>query len=195
MQLVYPGVIGNGEIYLDVLKAMCGDTSGKSMVDLMCHHAPYTPLLGFEERIYVDLLDRGLDHKDEQKHFIQLDVFSFFFSIPANRYDVMICSDGIEHLRRNDGENLLRLMESHSHKQIIFTPTNDMNLDIGNHPDTHKSSWGPEDFQSYGVVHFPNFHPTLNQGAFFAFMCENVTEEFELVKIELKNKKWAINDN
>jgi len=191
MRLEYPGVEGNGDIYIDVLKAICGNTSDKSMCDLMCYHAPYTSQLGFNERTYVDVLDRGLDDKEEQKYFVNSDVIRFL-EAAEQAWDVTICSDGIEHLYLSKGKRLIELMEGLSDKQIIFTPTRDKNLVMDSDPDSHKSSWTPDDFEAYAIIEFPDFHPTLNQGAFFAFKCGKIIDEFERVKNELKNKSWAI---
>lgn len=194
MKLEYPGIEGIGEIYLDVLNAICGDTSDKSMCDLMCYHAPYTSQLGFKERTYVDVLDRGLDNKEEQKYFVNSDVIRFL-EAAEQAWDVTICSDGIEHLYFSKGKRLIELMEGLSDKQIIFTPTRDKNLVMDCDPDSHKSSWTPDDFEAYAIIEFPDFHPAFNLGAFFAFKCGRIIDEFELVKNELKNKSWAKKQN
>lgn len=191
LYLSYPGVHGNGEIYLDMMRAICGDTSDKSMLDLMCHHAPYTAQLGFKDRTYVDIQDRGLDFKEERQYFVKTDVFDFLYNSDRS-WDVAICSDGIEHVYKHKGAHLLWLMDGLSEKQIIFTPTRDKNLAMDSDPDSHKSSWAPDDFEAYAIIEFPDFHPTLNQGAFFAFKCGRIIDEFERVKKELKNKSWAI---
>lgn len=193
MKLEYPGIVGSGEIYLKVLKAICGDTTDKSMVDLMCHRAPYTPLLGFKDRIYVDIQDRGLDHKKEQKYFIQADVFEYLKNQAYPNFDVAICSDGIEHLSNSDGFHFLYWMREKSSKQILFTPLGDLQVITNNlHPDSHKSGWTPEKVNIYmpyqfAYIVFPNFHPSLNTGAFFFWHCENIQQDFERVKNELKN--------
>jgi hypothetical protein len=192
MILEYPGVVGSGEIYLDVMKAICGNTTGKSMADLMCHHAPYTPLLGFEHRIYVDIQDRGLDHKSEEKYFLISDVFRFLDKCSDSSFDVMICSDGIEHLEKLHGYDLLLSMKLKARKSIIFTPLGDLNVTDDNHPDSHKCGWEPSHMPTdYAKIVFPNFHHTLNAGAFFAWTCAGIRQDFERVKLELNNKKWA----
>lgn len=190
MQLTIPSLHGNGQVYLDILKAICGDTVDKSMADLMCYHAPYNSLLGFKERIYVDIQDRGLDHPEEQQYFIKSGVFDFFMDNRDKKYDVMICADGIEHLTKERGKDLILLMEGHSDKQIIFTPLGECMMTNDDHPDSHKSGWLPEDFPGYASIILPDFHPTLNTGAFFAFRCENIQQDFERVINELKNKSW-----
>lgn len=196
MIIEYPNIEGNGEIYLDVLRAICGDTSGKSMVDLMCHKAPYTHQLGFRKRMYVDIQFRGLDDIEEECFFKESEVCKFLNDWYRNKEDVFnvaICSDGIEHLFVEDAYDLLTGMEFCSYKNIIFTPTRDFNLAIDNNPDSHKSSWEPDDFlkRGYSVINFPDFHKQMNQGAFFAWTCSNIEEDFERVKNELKHKSWT----
>lgn len=190
MQLEFAGVSGNGAIYLDVMKSICGDVSNKSMVDLMCYHAPYTPLLGFKDRIYVDVQERGLDHEEEQRYFVKSEVFSFLVENSNLHCDVMICSDGIEHLKKQAGFDLALTMKIMSDKSIIFTPLGNFMVTNDEHPDSHKSGWMPNDFKEYATVVFPDFHPTLNEGAFFAWYCQDIQQDFERVSNELKTKTW-----
>lgn len=190
MQLIIPGVHGNGTIYLDILKAICGDTKGKSMVDLMCHHAPYTPLLGFKDRLYVDVLDRGLDHPEEQKYFVCSDVFVYTFENSHMHYDVAICSDGIEHLKKQAGRDFIWTMRLQSGKAILFTPLGEYAVTNEDNPDSHRSGWLPEDLPEFATVVLPDFHPTLNVGAFFAWHTKDIKQDFERVKNELKYKSW-----
>jgi hypothetical protein len=196
MILEYPGVVGNGEIYLDVMKAICGDTSDKSMVDLMCHHAPYTPMLGFKERTYIDIQNRGTDHVSELDKFIIDDVVKGEWDRYLGQVDVTICSDGIEHLSINDALLLLKKMQTSSEKQILFTPLGECSITNDNDPDSHKSGWRPEILNlllvdQWAYIVFPNFHPSLNVGAFFFWCCDDILEDFERVKLELKNKQWT----
>lgn len=101
---------GSGKLWLDIVKIICGDTSGKSMLDLMCHKAPYTSQLGFKERVYVDINNRPLDNENEQQYFIQSDVFNYLTNNINEHFDVSICSDGIEHLTIDAGYKILSLM-------------------------------------------------------------------------------------
>jgi hypothetical protein len=187
MQLEFPGVHGSGELYLKVMKAICGDTANKSMIDLMCHHAPYTAQLGFGIRLYVDIQDRGLDNKSEQPFFIKSDIWLFLIENSHLHCDVMICSDGIEHLPKQHGYDLLLTMKLMSEKQIVFTPLGEYNIMQDDHPDSHKSGWLPDDFVGWATIVFPDFHPSLNAGAFFAWHSKNIKQDFERVKNELSN--------
>jgi len=205
MKLEYPGVAGSGEIWLDVVRAICGDLPNRkhsSICDLMCHKAPYTPQLGFKDITLVDIQYRGLDIPNVRTAtfaFYCKDVISFLQSDPAD-YDVMICSDGIEHLSQSQGEHMLEMMVTSATKSIIFTPLGDQSISNDKHPDSHKSGWTPESFANllyneWAFAVFPNFHPQLNCGAFFAWHCGDVDElpeDFERVKKELNNKSWSL---
>lgn len=195
MVIEYPNIEGNGEIYLDVMRAICGDTAGKSMVDLMCYKAPYTPLLGFDERVYIDIQDRPLDYPEEQCNFFKGSVLSPWENM-FHKFDVSICSDGIEHLSFFDGIYLLKKMDLNSNKQILFTPLGPLNETVDENPDSHRSHWSPQFINGlienhYAYIVFPDFHKSMNTGAFFFWYCKNIKEDFERVKSILQNKKWA----
>lgn len=195
MTLILPGITGTIDIYMKVLREICGDTTGKSMIDLMCCFAPNTPKLGFEKRTYIDIIDRKLDHESEQEFFTEADALDLLFighwekgSPKPTKYDVSICSDGIEHLTVEDGYHLLAVMDDISLKQILFTPTTELFGMAGKEnfdPEAHRSLWTPEMMPGYATIVFPDFHPSWNSGAFFAFKCENVEQEFQRIKTNL----------
>lgn len=179
MQIVLPGINGSGGLWLDIMKIICGkmpDHPASNMCDLMCHRAPYTPQLGFKERKYIDVQNRGFDFPEEMRFFEQIDVLEFLKSCTVD-YDVMICSDGIEHLTFYQGCEMLALMRMHSSIQIIFTPLGDYMISEEGHPDNHRCGWTPELLPNYLSVVLPYFHPTLNVGAFFAVDCSEVEKQ------------------
>ncbi len=192
--LILNGLEGSGELWLDIMKIICGDTSDMSMIDLGCHKAPYTPLLGFKERTYVDIQNRGMDFKEEEMYFKQQDVISFIKEKATLKiqYDILIASDFLEHLTYNDGCIFLSLIDHISEKQIIFTPIGDyMTNPEATNPDHHKSGWTPTQFNElgWGTIAISTFHPQLNCGAFFAFKCKK--NEFEINRIFSQlNKKY-----
>jgi len=185
MQITLEGINGSGELWVDIMKIICGDTAKQSMVDLGCHLAPYTPLLGFRERTYVDVQDRPLDHADEKKWLVQSDVVDFLKST-NNFYDTAIASDLIEHLSKERGKEMLTLMEYRSHKQIIFTPLGAWMISEDKHPDSHLSGWIPEMLPDYVSIVLPDFHPTLTVGAFFSFNCSGIEKERIINEIKIK---------
>lgn len=187
MRIDLPNLVGSGELYLDIMRIICGDTSEMSMVDLGCHKAPYTSQLGFKYRRYVDALPRPLDNPEEQQYFIQDDMLEY---LQWNRFitDVAISSDSIEHLTIDSGYELITLMIMRSKKQIIFTPTGEtmMNIFLDNDYDTHKSGWTPEMLPTWLAIVLPNFHPTMDVGAWFAVNCE--PKEMERIYNTIKSK-------
>lgn len=197
MRIDFPGVVGTIDVYLDVMRAICGDTKGKSMIDLGCCFAPNTPKLGFSKRKYIDVIDRKLDHPEEQQFFRKHDITKLLPLI-CDIEDVAIASDVIEHLTKPDGYKLLRMMRSISRKQILFTPTDEIFKMVGDDnkdPEAHRSLWTPDDVPEwFASIVFPDYHKVWNGGAFFFFHCGSMLEtvqEFERVKDELKQKPWA----
>jgi hypothetical protein len=188
--ITLPEVNGTGEIYMDCLRVMCGDTKDKSMIDLCCAFAPNTPLLGFKIRRYIDVIPREMVHKEEQEFFTQGDVLNLGTLL---HWDVSICSDGIEHLSYADGVGMIRWMKGQSDKQILFTPMHPWMMSSKSSeedPEGHHSVWTIEDFVSRGfkVIAFPKYHETLGIGAMFAYRSKD--NDFERVVQELKTKNW-----
>lgn len=192
MKLEFKNIEGNIEVYMDCLRAICGETEGRSMIDLMCCFAPNTPKLGFDTRIYVDAIHRKLDHVMEQRFFCKKNVLEIDPHI-ENVWDVSICSDGIEHLTIQDGHKLIKIMEMISSKQILFTPTTEIfkMVDPENKdPEAHRSLWYPDCFPDYACIIFPDFHKVWNSGAFFFWRCDEIEKDFERVKNILSTKSW-----
>jgi hypothetical protein len=198
MVITLNGIEGSGELWLDIMRIICGDTPRKkysSMCDLMCHRIPYTPKLGFWDRVFVDIQDRELDFPNEKLlNFVQMDAIDFLKQNTAH-YDVAICSDGIEHLTPMDGRELLWWMQNQSDKQVVFTPLGEYMVGVGpsDSPDSHRSGWLPDMMPDYLSIVLPNFHSSLNVGAFFAVNCKDTieyeaVEEKQRIFNEIKNK-------
>lgn len=193
MRIDFPDIEGTIDIYMDVMLAICGETHGKSMLDLGCCTAPNTPRLGFSKRRYIDIIDRKLDHPEEQQHFWHGNILlaDLYVREPV---DVAIASDVIEHMLDLDGYKLLGVMEKISQKQILFTPTTDlfgMAKAGDDDPESHRSLWAPEDFPDYASIVFPHYHKTWDGGAFFFFKTPSLKYDFDRVVNELKTKSWA----
>jgi hypothetical protein len=194
MTIIYEDVEGSGEVHLDVLKAISGNTQGKSMVDICCGFAPQTRQLGFEERFFIDIVKRDL--AEENINFFVSDVFHYAEGMADFEvaFDAIFCLDAIEHFEKDKSMHLLSLMDKIANKQIIFTPLGDYLIETTptNNPDSHKSGWEPKEFEDmgYATIVFKKYHPTLNIGAFFAIKCDNLEDEFIRIGNELKNKSW-----
>lgn len=178
----YPGITGDIGLYMKVLRAICGETAGKSMVDLCCAFAPNTPKLGFEFRRYVDVIDRKLDHTSEQEFFTKANILDLP-DVVIKYYDVAICSDGIEHFNTVDARKLLNIMMAYSFKQIIFTPLGDLWMEKvpSNDPEAHRSAWYPEMLPGWASIVFPDYHKVWGVGAFFSWRCDDIEKDFERV--------------
>jgi len=163
---------GSGALWVDVVSEILANEPKESLLDLMCHKAPHTPLLGFESVTFVDIQYRGLDFGlRDNDLFIEQDAIKFLKN--DEKFDTIICSDGIEHFSKEDGLLLLELIKQKSKSSVIFTPYGDYMVDENStHPDTHKSGWTETDFEKmgYSCIIFPNFHPELNKGAIFAYI-------------------------
>jgi Mg/Co/Ni transporter MgtE len=84
--------------------------------------------------------------------------------------------DVIEHMPREDGEAMIRLLEEFEHA-VIFTPLGWYEQD-GQNPDAwgynggywqkHRSAWQPEDFSGWDVKVWTKWHPKNSVGAILA---------------------------
>lgn len=185
---------GNGEVHLDVLKSICGDTSNKFLCDLCCGEAPQTRKLGFRTKHFVDIVKRDLG--EDNCNFLQnMAEFHLYNLAGFARYDVITFLDAVEHFKKNIGYLLLDAIDNMAKLKIVFTPLGDYIIETieTDNPDSHKSGWLPKEFEDMGwsTIVFPNFHPTLNIGAFFAIKCDNLESEFERIINELNKKEWA----
>lgn len=189
MVITLDGITGSGELWLDIVRIICRPSLNKSDVylcDLMCHTAPYTSQLEFYHTTFVDVQYRGLENcKEKDFVFYRSDVFDFLDK-SFGEFEVMICADGIEHLSKENGQRLIEEMEEHSEKQIVFTPLGELSVTEYDHPDSHKSGWYPTDFEGWAFIVLPNFHPTLNCGAFFAFNCSDKEKQRIYNEIKIK---------
>lgn len=157
---------GSGELYLSVLRRIIGPTESLSLLDLCCGEMTHTNQMKFSKSLHVDILDWPT--RPQNLEFLCMDVLKCDF--PENSFDVVLCSDGLEHFQKVDGLALLAKMEKWAKKvAVIFTPIGDymINPAANGDPHAHKSGWLPSEFKDVEI--YPDWHPTLNLGAFFAW--------------------------
>jgi len=160
-------IIGSSDLYISKLYVIIGTPEDKTLLDLCCGEMPHTRSLKFKSHFGVDILD--WPNRPKEIPFEQADLRIWE---PKQHYDIAILSDGIEHFSKIEGRNIIKRMESWAALPIIFAP-------IGNYeiapnavdPHSHKCGWTAEEFQQLGwqTTDYPNWHPTLNLGAFFAW--------------------------
>jgi hypothetical protein len=156
---------GSGKLQVDVLNALIGDSSRKTMIDLCCGEMATSQHLRFARSVHVDVEDNF--GRPIGANFVQADVLGEH-PVFSEYFDVSICTDGIEHFTKSDGLRLAERMLGMSHLAIIFTPLGDYMVDPnGKGPHTHKSGWQPGDLVGWDHLAFPKWHPTLNIGAIF----------------------------
>lgn len=184
---------GDGIVQFDVLLAICGNDK-KSMIDICSGECPNTRRLPIEYKTYIDIVYRDIGK--DQDCLVVADVLAWRI---MKKFDVAIALDCIEHFEKNKGFELLELMDYYSDNKIIFTPVGNYLIEQvkTNNPDSHKSGWVAKEFENMGwaTIVFPNFHPLLGIGAFFALKCKNLESEFERIINELNQKEWALQSN
>jgi hypothetical protein len=176
---------GSGhEFHERVTRCLIGSNiEDMSLIDLCCYTAPFTQRLPFREKTFVDVDDWDIPLSAGE--FVKTDVLGSH-PVFQRRFDVATCLDGIEHLAKTDGLRLVERMSMLAPRQIFFTPLGEYKVESdSDDPLVHKSGWLPEDFSGFAVIIAPNFHPTLNIGALWAWRCPDLAEDFGRVKEEL----------
>jgi hypothetical protein len=164
---------GSFELWEEVVRSIVGEpTELLSLLDLCCNECTATSRLGCQHHVAIDLVDWPT--RVGTPLFVKDDALLYAQTSNSGSFDLCICSDGIEHLTREDGRKLLREMDRvvGGGTAIIFTPLGPYMLDpTAIHPDAHKSAWTPAELGELGwnTITFPNWHPALGIGAFFAF--------------------------
>ena len=112
----------------------------------------------------VDLYTQNVKTASKRKIFIKVfrkDIVKFVKQqiINKKKYDVVFCSQVIEHIERKRGEELLSLLELITRQRIIVgTPREFMEQPLAylgnNAHQVHKSGWSEEDFRRKGYKVF-----------------------------------------
>lgn len=160
---------GSMALWTEIFVRIIGKpTSEISLIDLCCGRMGNTGQLKFKKSLHIDVTD--YEERPKEFEFLKQDVLELPWWLNA-KYDVALCSDGIEHLSRDDGNRLIRKMEDLSPVQVIFTPLGDYMVNpLTTDPEHHRSGWLAKDFPKWWETQeFPNWHPTLNIGALWAW--------------------------
>lgn len=167
-------IVGSGALWIDVINGILGETHRGSLLDLCCGHPILSSQLGFERHVGVDLNE--YPESAMCSEFRKRDALDDISEIDTDSYELALCSDGLEHFKWEDGIIMLGEMARVGKLAIVFVPTKRKDYgysmdENSNDPHVHKSLWSHEQFQSLGwqTRTFPNWHPTLNLGACFAW--------------------------
>lgn len=161
--------------YMWFLRKAIGEA--KTILDLGCEHGQLMQLLseGKDWKITgVDIYKKNINIASKRKKFVQVfigDIVNISEKLikKKKKYDVVFCSQVIEHIDRKRGQKLLNLVERLAKKRIVFgTPRGFMEqpeIFLGNNPhQVHKSGWSGEDFKKRGYkVYGIGFSPIWSE--------------------------------
>jgi hypothetical protein len=139
-----------------------------SFVDIGCGSAPHTRNLTVHgKRLFIDLKKRI----DSPEPFKEEDARGKFYI----DYDVLIGLDFLEHLTKEEGYQFLIRACQANNFIILFCPEGEYIVPDAVGPDQHQCGWTAKEMSDLGfqVWLAPNFHSTLNLGAFLAWMSPN----------------------
>lgn len=157
--------------YMRILKKNIGDP--RTVLDLGCGDGTLMELLSEGEKwkiAGVDLFAKNVKKASQRNIFTEVfrdDIVKFVEQQRSKRkkYDVVFCSQVIEHIDRKKGEELLSLIESIAGKRVVIgTPRGFMEQPhgyLGNNPhQVHKSGWSENDFRKrnykvFGIGFYP----------------------------------------
>lgn len=136
----------------NILRKECDGFS--SVLDLGCGYNSPVRWVDIPNKIGVDIYDNYLNESQAKKihdEYKKGDLLKIEFE--RSSFDIVLCSDVIEHLKKEDGENLLNKAEAWAKDKIIFTTPNGFlpqNIYHGNEFQEHKSGWLVDDFRRRG---------------------------------------------
>ena len=153
-------------IYLWFLRKIIGKDI-KTVLDLGCGDGLFMQSLSYKQNwqitgvdLYKDYFkrakERGIYHK-----LIYGDAIKMVKGLvkQKKKYDLVFCSNLIEHIDKKQGEKLLELVENIAGKRIVFsTPTgfiHQLEIYLDHNPyQIHKSGWTESDFKKRGYFVF-----------------------------------------
>jgi hypothetical protein len=154
------------EEYRNILTAIYDLAGRGAAVDLGCGEAQVTRDWGMctlVDSVRAPQLWRTIEKMDMRQA-------PATFAKDNRRFNLLIMTDSIEHLTKEDGFRLLTDMAPLCKATVIFTPVGAYKMDVfSTDPDVHKSGWLPEEFERAGwsVWEWSNYHPDV--GAFWAW--------------------------
>ena len=154
---VYNGISGD-TVYMEWMRKAVGDFKHKTLLDIMCGTRRMTKDWDFREKTFVDVKEQG-------EGIINQDVMTFFMLPPRRFYDVIHCSDGIEHVDKEKGWDIIRMCMCRASTSVFFTPLTALDVQPDSKdPYRHKCVWTPDDLPDcFKKVVFPDWHPGIGE--------------------------------
>lgn len=129
----------------------------KSFLDVGC--GINTPIQNYSKQYYsvgVDAFEPSIEDsrkKGPHTEYKLMDVLSIGEKFKENSFDCVVALDLIEHLEKDEGARLIKMMEKIAKKKvIIFTPNAFLpqKQHSGNPLQIHKSGWEAKEMMAYG---------------------------------------------
>lgn len=176
---------GTFEEYKRILETLYHMAGEGPAIDLGCGQAHVTQ--HWPGAILVDLVNRPNPHIP----IILMDIREVPKSqlVRRERIRLMVMTDSLEHLTKDDGQALLTEMWLYCDAQVIFTPMGAHHLKPDStHLDDHKSAWYAASFaqRNWSVWSWPSYHhfeDGSKLGAFWAWRFHRDTPTPEAVAI------------
>lgn len=161
--------------YMKLLRDGIGET--KTILDLGCEDGRLLDLLSDGKNwkvIGVDIFQKNVRQAAKRKIYfkaIRGDIVEISRKLIRQKakFDVVFCSQVIEHIDRQKGEELLSIVDKLARKRVIMgTPRGFMEqpeVFLGNNPhQVHKSGWSEDDFRKRGYkVYGIGFGPVWSE--------------------------------
>lgn len=160
--------IGTREETIRIVDAIYQMSGGAPMLDLGCRSAPLT-------RNFQGCWMECDPQPDTPPQAIIGDIRTAPKVFVGWKFNLLIMTDVIEHLTRQDAIDLLAEMAPLCRSLLVFTPTGPwLTNPQATDPHSHKSSWMPAEFYDDGslIWEWPQFHHMPDGvilGAFFAW--------------------------
>lgn len=161
--------------YMKLLRDGIGEA--KTILDLGCEDGRLLDLLSEGKSWHitgVDIFQKNINTAAKRKIYVKAikgDVVQLAKKLIRQqaKFDVVFCSQVIEHISRKEGEELLNMVDKLAKKRVIMgTPRGFMEQPeafLGNNPhQVHKSGWTEDDFRKRGYqVYGVGFGPVWSE--------------------------------
>lgn len=161
--------------YMKLLRDLVGEA--KTILDLGCEDGRLLTLLseGKNWKVTgVDIFQKNVNRAAKRKIYVKVikgDIVEISKKLirEKKKFDVVFCSQVIEHIDRKKGEELLSMVDKLAGKRIIMgTPRGFMEQPhafLGDNPhQVHKSGWSEDDFRKRGYkVYGIGFGPVWSE--------------------------------
>lgn len=133
------------------------DKKGKTLLDVGCARGEAMQMINKKKRwsttgldIYEPYLNQARQNKTHD-HYVLCDVRNL--DLPAKSYDIVLCTEVLEHLGREEGLELLRKLEKVARRQVVISTPQGKYVQHafdGNAYQEHKTIWTASELKKLG---------------------------------------------